>query len=186
MVAVLSLLAATPYGLAQDAPQVTPRDLRPAPSPVAPAPVLQPAPATAPAGAENLFVRVAEIELINGFAELASASRALIAPLLDQRLSVADFYKLAEAIEQLYRDAGYALVRVTAPPQQLNDGGTLRLMVVDGFIERVELANIPESIRPGGSTAPTPAIPRSRTMPATALPPSSTMPTRRCRSARPA
>lgn len=133
--------------LAQDAPQVTPRDLRPAPPAAPAAAVPQPAPATAPAGAADLFVRVADIELAGGFAELAPASRVLIAPLLGQRVSVADFYRLAEAIEQLYRDAGYALIRVTAPPQQLGDGGTLRLMVVDGFIERVDLSAIPEAAR---------------------------------------
>jgi len=147
MVGAFSVLALASSAMAQDAPQVTPRDLRPAPSLVPPAPVPQPAPATAPAGAADLFVRVADIELIDGFAELASASDALIAPLRNQRLSVADFYKLAEAIEQLYRDADYALIRVTAPPQELKDGGTLRLMVVDGFIERVDLSAVPERAR---------------------------------------
>lgn len=101
------------------------------------------APATAPAGAADLFVQVADIEVLQGFPELQPATRALIDPMLNQRLSVAEFYQLAEAIEQLYRDAGYALIRVTAPPQQLGDGGTLRLMVVDGFIERVDLASVP-------------------------------------------
>lgn len=147
MVAVLPVLATMTSAVAQDAPQVTPRDLRPAPASAPPVAVPLPAPATAPAGSANLFVRVADIELIDGFAELALASRALIVPMLDQQLSVADFYKLAEAIEQLYRDAGYALIRVTAPPQQLNDGGTLRLLVVDGFIERVDLSGVPEASR---------------------------------------
>lgn len=160
MVAALPFLAAVPVSLAQDAPQVTPRDLRPA-APIAPPAALpQPAPATAPPGAENLFVRVADIALIHGFPALESASRALIAPLLDQRLSVADFYRLAEAIEQLYRDAGYALVRVTAPPQQLSDGGTLRLMVVDGFIERVDLSAIPEKVRASAESTLAPLVGR--------------------------
>lgn len=147
LVAVWPALTLMSEAWGQDAPQLTPRDLRPAPSATPPAAVPRPAPATAPAGADHLFVRLADIELIDGFPEFSAASRALIAPMRNQRLSVADFYQLAEAIEQLYRDAGYALIRVTAPPQQLRDGGTLQLLVVDGFIEKVDLSAVPEASR---------------------------------------
>ncbi len=126
------------------APQVTPRDLRPETKLTPPAALPRTAPETAPAQAESLFVTVTAIALDGSFDELAPSSQALLPQLVGQRRSVADFYRLAAAIEALYHGAGYPLVRVTLPPQSLADGGTLHLRVVDGFIERVDAAGVPE------------------------------------------
>lgn len=143
---ITSLLASF-TGSAQQAPQVTPRDLRPE-APVKPAVSLpQFAPAVALDKAETLFVQLAEVVIEDGFPEQRRASEALVAQVRGQRISVADFYKLAESIEALYRDDGYALVRVTVPPQSVNDGGTLRLVVVDGFIERIDVSAVAERAR---------------------------------------
>ena len=38
-------------------------------------------------------------------------------------------------------------MRVTVPPQKLNDHGTLRVIVVDGFIEKVQVDNVPDRVR---------------------------------------
>jgi len=129
--------------LAQQAPQVTPRDMRPDIPVVPPTVAPQPAPPTAPENAETLFVQLANIKVEDGFTILEADTEALISPVRGQRISVATFYSLAEAIEAVYRDAGFALVRVTVPPQKVNDGGTLRLVVVDGFIERIDLTAVP-------------------------------------------
>jgi hemolysin activation/secretion protein len=125
------------------APQVTPRDLRPETRPAAPATLPHTAPEAVPAQSEGLFVTVAAIVVDGGFDELAPASQSLPSSLLGQRHAVADFYRLAAAIESLYHDAGYPLARVALPPQSLADGGTLHLRVVDGFIERVDTAGVP-------------------------------------------
>jgi len=42
---------------------------------------------------------------------------------------------------------GYVLVRVAVPPQQLKNGGELRLVVIDGFVESVDLKGVPEKQR---------------------------------------
>jgi hemolysin activation/secretion protein len=135
---ILPLLALP--ALAQQAPQVTPRDLRPETPLAAPATLPQPAPASAvaPLNASQLFVQPADIVVADGFPELAVATEAMVSAVRGHRKSVADFYDLAEGIESLYRAAGYPLVRVTLPPQQVKDGGTLRLLVVDGYIERID------------------------------------------------
>jgi hemolysin activation/secretion protein len=128
---------------APQAPQVTPRDLRPEIKPAAPATLPHAAPEAVPAQAEGLFVTAAAIVVDGSFDEMAPASQSLLSSLLGQRHAVADFYRLAAAIESLYHDAGYPLVRVTLPPQSLADGGTLHLGLVDGFIERVDTAGVP-------------------------------------------
>ena len=46
-----------------------------------------------------------------------------------------------------YAAAGYVLVRVVLPPQQLLNGARLKLVVVDGFIERIETRDVPERVR---------------------------------------
>ena len=132
---------------AQQAPLVTPRDLRPE-TPVQPAAILpQPAPAEVPPNAEDLFVRIGEVSVKDGFPEFASGTEALLSQVRTQRISVANLYKLAESIEMLYHEAGYALVRVLVPPQKLNDGDTLRLIVLDGFVERIDASAVDERSR---------------------------------------
>jgi len=139
---LLPLLAA-----AQQAPQVTPRDLRPETPLRPPAELPTPAPQALPNKAETLFVTVGDINLVGAFPDLATATETLVAPLRGQRKSVADLYRLADGIEALYRVAGYALVRVVVPPQSLKDGGTLSFTLIDGFIERMDLAAVPERAR---------------------------------------
>jgi hemolysin activation/secretion protein len=131
-------------GLAQSAAQLTPRDLRPPAPLVAPAalPPSAPLQEVAPQPGQDLLVRVDEVVIEDGFADLREASVALAAAVRGQRLPVSRLYQLAEAIEALYQDAGYALVRITLPPQELLDGGVLRLLALDGHIESLDLSGV--------------------------------------------
>jgi hemolysin activation/secretion protein len=126
--------------------QVTPRDLRPevAPKPAAAVPAA--APERAPAHADTLFVSVDAIAVDDGFPEFVAVTAALLPPYTKHRVAASEFYKLAAAIEAIYHDAGYPLVRVLVPPQALADGGTLHLKVLDGFIERVDV----QAVAPAG------------------------------------
>jgi hemolysin activation/secretion protein len=155
MAAAASPLLATPVGAQTAAPaapapsQVTPRDIRPEtpPATTAPSPVVAPPPIEAPPGAENLTVRLADVVVEGGFPELANATGALVAPLKGTTVRGTAIYQLAADIEALYAQAGYPLVRIVLPPQSLADGGTLRLTVVDGFIESLDLAAVPARLR---------------------------------------
>ncbi|WP_431051679.1 ShlB/FhaC/HecB family hemolysin secretion/activation protein [Roseateles sp. L2-2] len=129
------------------APQVTPRDLRPPEPAASAAPLPVPAPNAVPAQARDLQVSVDDVRFSDGFPELAAASAALAAPLRGQRQTVAAFYQLADAVEALYREAGYPLVRVVVPPQQVKDGGVFELRVVDGYLERIDASAVPERAR---------------------------------------
>lgn len=144
---VLPFCLAPLLASAQPAPLVTPRDLRPETPAKPPAILPQPAPAEVPPNAEELFVRIGEISVKDGFPEFTTGTGALLSPVRAQRVSVANLYKLAESIEMLYREAGFALVRVLLPPQSLNDGDTLQLVVLDGFIERIDVSAVDERSR---------------------------------------
>jgi hemolysin activation/secretion protein len=131
------------------APQVTPRDLRPdtPPQPAVALPQQQAGRNVPPPNADKLFVRVGGFVFTDGFAELAADSERLVALLRGQRISVADFYQLADAVEALYHDAGYPLVRIVVPPQAIVDDGSLTLTVLDGYIESLELKGVPPRAR---------------------------------------
>ena len=92
-------------------------------------------------------MRIGEVSVKDGFPEFATSTEALVSQVRRQRVSVASLYRLAESIEVLYREAGFALVRVLVPPQKLNDGDTLRLIVLDGFIERIDASAVDERSR---------------------------------------
>ena len=102
---------------------------------------------TAPVGAENLDILVGDVRLDGAFAELAPLTAAKVREISGQRVSVAQIYAFAQSIEQIYAQAGYTLARVVVPPQKLIDRGPLVIVVVDGFIEDIDLAGVPERVR---------------------------------------
>ena len=101
----------------------------------------------APAGAEKLFVRLAGVSVKGGLPELTGATAALEARLTGRKVSGAEVFAAARELEAAYAAAGYVLVRVILPPQQLTNGARLKLTVIDGFIERIETKDIPERVR---------------------------------------
>jgi hemolysin activation/secretion protein len=154
-------MAALAQQTAPTAPQVTPRDLRPdVPQQPAVALPQQPVRSTAPPNADKLFVRVGDVLLQDGFPELAAGAEGLIATRRGQRISVAALYTLADEIEMLYRDAGYPLVRVVLPPQSVADGAAVRMTVLDGYIEGLNLEALPPRARRHAGTILTPLVGR--------------------------
>jgi hemolysin activation/secretion protein len=128
--------------------QLTPPSLRPAAPSNAPTVVLPgPSAIAAPSGNPNLTVFVGDVELEGGFPELLAATEPVLGNLRNRTVSVAQIYAAAAELEQIYAEAGYVLVRVVVPPQNLVDRGRLRLVVVDGFIEAVDVGAIPERVR---------------------------------------
>jgi len=128
--------------------QLTPPSLRPAPARGGGGIVLpSAAPLETPDGAAHLSVTLHHVEIDGGFPEMAEPVRALIGAVVGKRVTVAHLYALATAIEQTYARAGYVLARIVVPAQALVDGGTLRLVVVDGFIEDIDATAVPERAR---------------------------------------
>ncbi len=143
--AVLALLPAR--ALAQTASQITPPSFRPNLEHQGGF-ALPGAPGLAtPAGAEKLFVKLSAVSIKGGLPALAEATKQFEARLIGHAISGAEVFAAARDLEAAYAKAGYVLVRVILPPQQLVDGGRLVLVVVDGFIERIETKDIPERVR---------------------------------------
>jgi hemolysin activation/secretion protein len=127
---------------------VTPQTLRPAtPSPTGDLPSSGREQLHAPVGAERLSFIVGRVVIKGLFPELDTETRALVHTVEGHRVTVAQVYEFANALEQAYARAGYVLVRVTVPQQKLNDHGRLLIVIVDGFVEKVQVDNVPERVR---------------------------------------
>jgi hemolysin activation/secretion protein len=101
----------------------------------------------APAGAEKLSVRLSGVRVDGGLPQLAEATAALKVRLSGRQVSGAEIFAAARDLEAAYGQAGFVLVRVILPPQHLVNGSKLHLTVVDGFIERIEMKDVPETVR---------------------------------------
>ena len=101
----------------------------------------------APPGAENLSVRLADIKVEGGLPQLEAATARITAPLIGRVVTAAELFAAARAIGQAYAQAGHVLARVVLPAQNVTDGGTLRLLVIDGVIEKVDTSRLPPRIR---------------------------------------
>ena len=101
----------------------------------------------APAGAEMLTVTLGDVRLEGGFADVASQSDAVVQALRGKPVTLAQIYAAASEIEAIHARAGYVLARVSVPPQDLTSGGSLRIVITDGFIEGVDVSGLPRRVQ---------------------------------------
>src|SRR6202049_1776423 len=90
-----------------------------------------------PAGAEKLFVKLSGVSIKDGLPQLAAATSELEARLTSRKASGAEGFWAVRELEAGYARSGCMLVLVGPPPQRLGNGAPLKLVVVDGFIERI-------------------------------------------------
>jgi len=93
----------------------------------------------APAGADhiNVLVRGVHIEGMTVYTQEQLAP--LYADLLGQHVTLQAVYDLAQKITTKYGNDGYVISRAIVPPQQLNPGGaTVRIQVIEGYVDKVE------------------------------------------------
>jgi len=102
---------------------------------------------TAPEGAAGLTVILGEVTVEGGFVEVQDEIDSIVAPLRGHRVTLKEIYTAASAIEAAHARAGYVLARASIPPQDLRDNGALRIIVTDGFVERVDVSGMPERVR---------------------------------------
>ncbi|WP_441867779.1 ShlB/FhaC/HecB family hemolysin secretion/activation protein [Phaeovulum sp. W22_SRMD_FR3] len=158
--AALMAVGAT-AGWGQTASQLTPQSFEPqAQRPTGPVVLSGRAGGPVPAGADRLFVRLSDVVVEDALPEMAAAGAALRGRLAGQVISAAEIFKAASALEADYAKAGFVLARVVLPPQTLNNGGTLRLQVINGFVENVDVTNVPGPVRNRVSQLSTPLVGR--------------------------
>lgn len=137
---------------AQTASQITPASVRPA-APVGSGEVAIPelSGPEAPKGADRLKVRLAEVVIAGGAgaatADVASARGAFRAAIAGKTVTVAEIFAAARALEAAYGRAGLVLTRVVVPAQKLKNGGVLKVVVIDGFIDRLETKDLPSLVQ---------------------------------------
>ncbi|MDR3495761.1 MAG: ShlB/FhaC/HecB family hemolysin secretion/activation protein [Ancalomicrobiaceae bacterium] len=151
---VLAALAPVSIAAAQTASQITPASVRPpARTPAGGIVLPEAAGPSAPKGAEGLKVTLSGVTIegdINAETSgeaVAAARRSAIGSLSGKTVTVAAIFRAAQALEAAYGRAGFILTRVVVPAQKLVDGGKLRLVVIDGFIEAIETKALPVPVR---------------------------------------
>jgi len=93
---------------------------------------------TAPAGADKLYVTPSGLVVEGQLPALQAATAKIAATIKDKRVSGAELFAAARALETAYVRAGYLLARVTLPPQTLKSGMPLKLIVTLGYVERID------------------------------------------------
>lgn len=149
LLGLLPLLASpVSLALAQTSGQIVPETFRPSVTPVPGGLAIPASPQLeAPPGAENLTVRLADIKVEGGLPQLEAETARITAPLIGRVVTAAELFAAARALGQAYAQAGRVLARVVLPAQNVTDGGTLRLLVIDGVIEKVDTSRLPARIR---------------------------------------
>jgi hemolysin activation/secretion protein len=106
-----------------------------------------PAGAATPHQAKTLFFTLTGFDLEGEFPELVTIRTQLAAALIGKRISVADLFGFAEKLQQAYINAGYPLARIVTLPQEIGKQARVKLRVIDGFVERMDLEALPPTAR---------------------------------------
>jgi len=127
--------------------QVAPQERRPPveadTAPVTPLPPAAPARGVSAAG---LHVTLSAVEVTGAFDDVTQREDPFAA-IIGRSVDLHEIQQAVAALQAAYDSAGFALVRIVMPPQTLRDGGTMRLLVVDGYIESVQADGVPAPVR---------------------------------------
>lgn len=123
-----------------------PQQFQPAPRPLqTPETVSPEIPETVgPALAERIKFVLRQIVIEGARVYTEAQLEPLYADLLNETVSLADMYRVADAITTKYRSDGYILSRAVVPAQRIADG-VVRIRVVEGFINRVIFQGIEDT-----------------------------------------
>lgn len=101
-----------------------------------------------PPGSESVVISPKEVLFTGDPCPLPQAMVKMRATLLGQTdATVADLYAAARTMEREISRAGYVLVRVVIPPQRIERGEQVTVMVVDGHIESIDADALPAAVR---------------------------------------
>lgn len=103
----------------------------------------------APEGAERLSIQLADVRVEGALPGSETRIAALRQRLIGKRIAVSEIFAAASDLEAGFVRDGYVLARVVIPAQTLEDGGPLRLTVVNGFVEKIDTSAAPPACAPG-------------------------------------
>ena len=152
---VLSTALTSP-GQAQTASQISPPSYAPFQvTPQGPVTVPQDMPSTAPEGADKVDVQLNDVVIEGGTLDAATLA-ALKMQLTGKAVKASEIFVAARKIEAALARDGRILTRVIVPAQSLSNAATLRLVIVQGQIERIDTGALPVAgrARSAGLLAP--------------------------------
>lgn len=115
----------------------------------------------APPGSDAIGITLSGVTIEGALPALDVANNAFRDRLTGGRVPVSELFDATAALEEAYANAGLVLTRVVLPQQSLRDGGTLRVTVVNGFVENVDNAAVPEPVRGRLDTLTVPLVDRA-------------------------
>ena len=103
--------------------------------------------AVVPPGANGNSLKIGDMTVEGLDPEFSSDTEAFIGPVRGQKKPVSEIYAVATRIQKLYSDNGSFLTRVIIPPQNVQNGGTVKLKVIEGFIADINVDAIAPEVR---------------------------------------
>jgi len=102
----------------------------------------------APKGADRVNVLVRDVEITGTTVYTREQLAPLYADLIGQQVTLQAIYDLAQKITTKYGNDGFVISRAIVPPQQLNPGGaTIRIQVIEGYVDKVEWPRVLDKFR---------------------------------------
>src|SRR5260370_25620277 len=93
----------------------------------------------APKGADRVKVFIRGVTIAGMTVYTQDQVAPLYADLIGHEVTLQAIYDLAQKITTKYGNDGYVISRAIVPPQQLNPGGaTVRIQVIEGYVDKVE------------------------------------------------
>lgn len=106
--------------------------------------VSQPDTQGAPKGAENIRFTLKNVVIESATKVYSDAQlKSIYGNSINQTITLAEAYGIANALTAKYRNDGYILTQVDVPPQTI-EGGTLRLRVIEGTLDQVRVESATE------------------------------------------
>jgi hemolysin activation/secretion protein len=102
----------------------------------------------APKGAEHINVLVRDVHIVGMTVYTQEQLAPLYADLIGKKVTLQAIYDLAQKITTKYGNDGYVISRAIVPPQQLNPrGASIRIQVIEGYVDKVEWPRVLDKFR---------------------------------------
>jgi hemolysin activation/secretion protein len=102
----------------------------------------------APKGADHINVLVRDVHIVGMTVYTQEQLAPLYEDLIGHQVTLQAIYDLAQKITTKYGNDGYVISRAIVPPQQLNPGGaTVRIQVIEGYVDKVEWPRVLDKFR---------------------------------------
>jgi len=99
-----------------------------------------------PSGADDILFKFTGINLENEIRDMEEIRRNLFLSKRDNTITLTEFYNLLIALEQLYVLNGYFLTRFIVPPQTIEEGNHIKVIVYPGKIESIDTTQLSKRI----------------------------------------